>query len=77
MFLIQGVMPLTLMVILIYYRSAARGNISGKRAEVTWVAPIICDTNIVLVEVVDSCGLAASKKLEIKVIDPQSRRPHG
>jgi len=52
---------------LIYYWSATSGNISGKGAEVTWVAPIICDTNIILVEIVDSCGLAASKKLKIEV----------
>ena len=56
---------------LIYYWSATSGNISGKGAEATWVAPIICDTNIILVEVVDSCGLAASKKLEI-IVSPCS-----
>jgi hypothetical protein len=52
---------------LAYQWVAARGNISGQGATVTWTAPSACDDYVVRVNVTDRRGGKTSRELGIKV----------
>ncbi len=55
---------------LVYEWSAARGDISGQGATVTWTAPNTCDDYIIKVTVSDTSGSEASQELKVKVKNP-------
>ena len=55
---------------LVYEWSAAKGNISGQGATITWTAPNICDDYIIKVTVSDTRGGETSEELKIKVKNP-------
>lgn len=53
-----------------YQWTAARGNILGQGAIVTWIAPNTCDDYIIKVIVSDSRGSEASGELRVRVKNP-------
>ena len=55
---------------LAYKWAAAKGNISGQGATVTWTAPNICDDYIIKVTVSDTMGSETSEELKIEVKNP-------
>lgn len=55
---------------LVYKWAAARGDISGQGATVTWTAPNTCDDYIIKVTVSDTSGSEASQELKVKVKNP-------